>query len=136
MGQFATYSRRGAVGIITVDNPPVNALSIGVRRGIVEVRPSGQPTAAPIARLTKGQGLSHREGQPGDRVAPTDPEAAFAWTDGRLVFRGERLADVAAQPLVTCDVDNVGSAAVIEANGGVLEDVRGTKRRYWVPTGG
>ena len=38
--------------------------------------------------------------------------------------------------LVTCDVDNVGSAAVIEANGGVLEDVRGDKRRYWVPTGG
>lgn len=38
--------------------------------------------------------------------------------------------------LVTCDTDNVGSAKVIEANGGVLEDVRGTKRRYWVPTGG
>ncbi|HYN67371.1 MAG TPA: hypothetical protein VES93_10820 [Ornithinibacter sp.] len=31
--------------------------------------------------------------------------------------------------LVTCDVDNVGSAKVIEANGGVLEDVRGDKRR-------
>lgn len=71
-------------------------VKVTVRRGIVEVRPSGQPTAAPIARLTKGQGLSHREGQPGDRVALTDPEAAFAWTDGRLVFRGERLADVAA----------------------------------------
>ena len=25
-------------------------------------------------------------------------------------------------------------ARVIEANGGVLEDVRGTKRRYWIPT--
>ena len=37
--------------------------------------------------------------------------------------------------LVTCDLDNVGSAKVIEANGGVLEDVRGDKRRYWVPTG-
>jgi predicted acetyltransferase len=36
--------------------------------------------------------------------------------------------------LVTCDVDNVGSSRVIEANGGVLEDVRGTKRRYWLPT--
>jgi len=36
MGQFASYSRRGAVGFITVDNPPVNALSVGVRRGIVE----------------------------------------------------------------------------------------------------
>ena len=38
--------------------------------------------------------------------------------------------------LLTCDVDNVASARVIEANGGVLEDVRGVKKRYWVPTGG
>lgn len=41
--------------------------------------------------------------------------------------------------LVTCDEDNLASAATIEANGGVLEDVRETKRRYWVatvPTGG
>ena len=37
--------------------------------------------------------------------------------------------------LVTCDLDNVGSRRVIEANGGVLEDRRGAKLRYWVPTG-
>jgi predicted acetyltransferase len=36
--------------------------------------------------------------------------------------------------LVTCDTDNVASSRVIEAAGGVLEDVRGVKRRYWVPT--
>jgi predicted acetyltransferase len=36
--------------------------------------------------------------------------------------------------LVTCDDDNIGSVRVIEAAGGVLEDVRGIKRRYWVPT--
>jgi predicted acetyltransferase len=36
--------------------------------------------------------------------------------------------------LVTCDADNVGSRRVIEANGGVLEDRRGEKLRYWVPT--
>ncbi len=36
--------------------------------------------------------------------------------------------------LVTCDDDNVGSIRVIESAGGVLEDVRGVKRRYWVPT--
>jgi len=35
---------------------------------------------------------------------------------------------------VTCDDDNVASVRVIEACGGVLEDVRGVKRRYWVPT--
>ena len=36
--------------------------------------------------------------------------------------------------LVTCDDDNVGSVRVIESAGGVLEDVRGIKRRYWVRT--
>jgi predicted acetyltransferase len=36
--------------------------------------------------------------------------------------------------LVTCDVGNVGSRAVIERNGGVLEDERAGKLRFWVPT--
>jgi predicted acetyltransferase len=36
--------------------------------------------------------------------------------------------------LLTCDEDNVASRAVIERNGGVLEDQRGGKLRYWVPT--
>lgn len=36
--------------------------------------------------------------------------------------------------LVTCEADNVASARTIEACGGVLEDVRGTSRRYWVRT--
>lgn len=40
--------------------------------------------------------------------------------------------------LITCDVDNVGSAAVITKAGGMLEDIRDIgdgirKKRYWVP---
>lgn len=42
--------------------------------------------------------------------------------------------------LVTCDDDNIGSARVIEKNGGVLQDkiqneidgVRRITRRYWI----
>ena len=37
--------------------------------------------------------------------------------------------------LLTCDVDNVGSRKVIEANDGVLEDERAGMLRFWVPTG-
>jgi predicted acetyltransferase len=37
--------------------------------------------------------------------------------------------------LLTCDVDNVASRKVIESNGGVLEDQRDDKLRFWVPTG-
>jgi predicted acetyltransferase len=36
--------------------------------------------------------------------------------------------------LITCDVDNTGSRKVIEANGGVLEDERDGKLRFWAPT--
>jgi predicted acetyltransferase len=36
--------------------------------------------------------------------------------------------------LLTCDDDNLGSRRVIEGNGGILEDVRKGKLRYWVPT--
>jgi predicted acetyltransferase len=36
--------------------------------------------------------------------------------------------------LLTCDADNVASRLVIERNGGVFEDQRGEKLRYWVPT--
>ncbi len=38
------------------------------------------------------------------------------------------------QVLITCDDDNVASRKVIEAGGGVFEDQRGAKLRYWVPT--
>jgi predicted acetyltransferase len=36
--------------------------------------------------------------------------------------------------LVTCDEANTGSRRVIESNGGILEDKRGTELRFWVPT--
>jgi predicted acetyltransferase len=36
--------------------------------------------------------------------------------------------------LLTCDDDNIASRLVIERNGGVLEDIRGGKMRFWVPT--
>lgn len=34
--------------------------------------------------------------------------------------------------LLTCDDDNLASARTIEGAGGVLEDVRNGKRRYWI----
>jgi len=36
--------------------------------------------------------------------------------------------------LVTCDTDNHGSRSEIEKNGGVYEDTREGKLRFWVPT--
>jgi predicted acetyltransferase len=36
--------------------------------------------------------------------------------------------------LLTCDAENTASRKVIEANGGLLQDERGEKLRFWVPT--
>jgi len=36
--------------------------------------------------------------------------------------------------LITCDDTNVGSRRVIESNGGIFEDQRENKLRFWVPT--
>lgn len=51
--------------------------------------------------------------------------AALPWAESLGIERA----------LVTCNEDNTGSIRVIEAAGGELEDVRGTKRRYWLSTG-
>jgi predicted acetyltransferase len=37
--------------------------------------------------------------------------------------------------LVTCDDDNEGSRLTIERNGGVYQDTRKAKRRYWIDLG-
>jgi predicted acetyltransferase len=37
--------------------------------------------------------------------------------------------------LITCDAGNIGSRKIIEANGGLFQDQRYGKLRYWVPTG-
>jgi predicted acetyltransferase len=37
--------------------------------------------------------------------------------------------------LITCDVANIGSRKVIEANAGLFHDQRAEKLRFWVPTG-
>ncbi|MDT5031460.1 MAG: hypothetical protein QOC94_1631 [Actinoplanes sp.] len=36
--------------------------------------------------------------------------------------------------LLTCDVTNIASRKVVEANGGIFDDQRGEKLRFWVPT--
>ena len=47
-----------------------------------------------------------------------------------------RAADLGLERvLLTCDEDNDGSRRTIEANGGVYEDSRNAKRRYWITTG-
>ncbi len=52
--------------------------------------------------------------------------------EGLVVARGLGIEHA----LLTCDWDNVGSRTTIERAGGVLQDQRGVKLRFWVPTDG
>lgn len=69
--------------------------SVTVRRGVVEVSPTG---AAPgkLYRLTVGQRLDHVEGASASALSATVPDEAMSWRTGRLIYRDEPLANVVA----------------------------------------
>jgi transmembrane sensor len=68
---------------------------ITVRRGVVEVSQPGLGPS-PIARLGVGEELTHNQGSPRSSVAEVDPNAAFAWTQGRLICDHQPLAEIVA----------------------------------------
>ncbi len=71
------------------------AFALSVRRGLVEVRPSGAPGATPT-RVPAGWRLIHRHGAPAGELSVTSPDDAFAWTRGQLVYAAAPLGEVAA----------------------------------------
>lgn len=68
--------------------------ALTVRRGVVEVRPSGVPDARP-ARVTAGQRLIHTKGSGRSVQALANSDDAFAWTLGQLAYSDATLQDVA-----------------------------------------
>ena len=56
MSQVVRYSRRDGVGVITVDNPPVNALSRAVRQGLVDALMEGLGDDGAKALIVIGAG--------------------------------------------------------------------------------
>ncbi len=56
MTDVIQYERRGAVGVITINNPPVNALGIAVRQGIVACLERAEADADVKALVLNGAG--------------------------------------------------------------------------------
>jgi transmembrane sensor len=71
-----------------------DVVDLTVRRGTVEVRPADAPQARPT-RVAVGQELTHVEGA-GQVLKAADPQAAFAWINGQLIYRDQPLTEVAA----------------------------------------
>jgi predicted acetyltransferase len=87
---------------------------VAVRHGLTErLREVGGHIGYDVRRSRR------REGQATAMLAAVLPEANALGIDPALI---------------TCDVDNLPSQRVIEANRGELEDQRGGKLRFWVPT--
>jgi len=74
-------------------------------------------------------------GNIGYSIRPSARRQGLAtWALGAVLPDARQLG--LSRVLLTCDEGNVPSARTIEANGGVLEDIRttsiGVKRRYWI----
>ena len=57
-GELVRFEKDGEIGIITVDNPPVNALSPGVPQGIVDGLDKGNADPSVKAMVLIGAGRS------------------------------------------------------------------------------
>lgn len=85
-------------------------------------------------RHTLNAWLLEEGGHIGYAVRPSRRRQGHASRALRLAL-GEAAALGIDRVLVTCDDDNDGSRATIERGGGLYEDTRNGKLRYWIDTG-
>src|SRR5260370_17624209 len=81
MSQAVRYERRGSAGIITVDNPPVNAPSQAVRQGLMDALAQGRSDGQAKALIVIGAGRTFIAGADikefGRPLAPPDLNAVI-----------------------------------------------------------
>src|SRR5260370_20989459 len=81
MSQAVRYERRGSAGIITVDNPPVNAPSQAVRQGLMDALAQGGSDGQAKALIVIGAGRTFIAGADikefGRPLAPPDLNAVI-----------------------------------------------------------
>ena len=97
---------------------------VTVRRGIVGVTPVSASADDTGVLLHAGDQLEHRTGQQVSAVHRVDPEVAFAWRSGNLVYRDQPLREVVGDlnRYFTTPVRVTGSAADLKFSGVLMVD--------------
>src|SRR5258708_31957958 len=116
--ELVRFERNGDIGVITVDNPPVNALSPGVPEGIVAAVDRGNADPAVKAMVLIGAGRSF-----------------IAGADIRQFGRGPSTAPSGRRPYDVLDASAKPMGAAIHgyALGGGLEIALARPSRVAVP---
>ncbi|HEX6866132.1 MAG TPA: FecR domain-containing protein [Caulobacteraceae bacterium] len=79
-----------------------DAVRVNVIQGVVRVAKAQSPIIAPFMtadrgrRITRGERLESRRGEPLQSLPTADPKAVAPWTEGRLVYEDASLAEVVA----------------------------------------
>ncbi|KSB90451.1 hypothetical protein AS593_13300 [Caulobacter vibrioides] len=89
-------ARVEALGTVFDVRLDAGATAVNLFKGAVEVRNTGQGSVRPV-RLAPGDGVRVSASAAPLAVARFDIDGAWGWSDGRLVFAGASLADVASE---------------------------------------
>jgi 3-hydroxyacyl-CoA dehydrogenase len=81
MADLVDYRKQGAIGVITINNPPVNALSPGVPEGIFESLQKGMGDPAVKAIVLIGGGRSFIAGADIKHLGQQKSPIAMKWRD-------------------------------------------------------
>ena len=69
-------------------------MTVTLRRGTIDVVADGALVSTPPIRLAPGEQLVHRAGKPDRAVRKVEPDIAYAWQDGHLIYHNRPLSDV------------------------------------------
>jgi 3-hydroxyacyl-CoA dehydrogenase len=105
MSDLVQYSKQGDVGVITINNPPVNAISPGVPEGIVAAIEQVEKDAAVKAAVLIGGGTTF--------IAGADIKEFVKMTSGQIK-RGDELARALAK------IENCPKPVVVAIHGNAL----------------
>jgi transmembrane sensor len=99
-------------------------MRVTVRHGVVGVTPATAKPGDEAVLLKAGDQLEHRAGQQVAVVHNVDPEVAFAWRSGDLVYRDQPLKDVVGDlnRYFSTPVRVTGAAAELKFSGVLVID--------------